>query len=147
MLNTPFREAVGSLMHVMVMTRPDIAYAVGQVAQFAQNPGKQHWRAVKRILAYLKKPQMLAYASIKLILHFQVFVTQIMLETFKLADPPAALLSSTMVVQSHGLVDVNNVSHYPPQKQNLLQLLRPQKKRYGYNNCCLKSTQPNYPRR
>jgi hypothetical protein len=55
MLNTPFREAVGSLMHVMVMTRPDIAYAVGQVAQFAQNPGKQHWRAVKRILAYLKK--------------------------------------------------------------------------------------------
>ena len=30
-----FREAVGSLMHIMVMTRPDIAYAVGQVAQYA----------------------------------------------------------------------------------------------------------------
>jgi hypothetical protein len=51
----PYREAVGSLMHIMVMTRPDIAYAVGQVAQYAQKPGKQHWRAVKRILAYLIK--------------------------------------------------------------------------------------------
>ena len=56
MQNTPFREAVCSLMHLMVMTRPDIAYAVGQVAQFAQNTGKQHLREVKRILAYLKTP-------------------------------------------------------------------------------------------
>lgn len=55
MKNVPYREAVGSLMHIMVMTRPDISYAIGQVAQFVQNPGKQHWRAVKRILAYLKK--------------------------------------------------------------------------------------------
>jgi hypothetical protein len=53
----PFREAVGSLMHIMVMTRPDIAYAVGQVAQCAQKPEKQHWRAVERILAYLIKCQ------------------------------------------------------------------------------------------
>jgi hypothetical protein len=55
MKTIPFREAVGSLMHVMVMTRPDIAYAVGQVAQYAQKPGKQYWRAVKRILAYFIK--------------------------------------------------------------------------------------------
>ena len=55
MKTVPFREAVGSLMHIMVMTRPDIAYAVGQVAQYAQKPGKQHWRAVKRIIAYLIK--------------------------------------------------------------------------------------------
>ena len=48
-----YRGAVGSLMHIMVMTRPDIAYAVGKVC--AQKPGKQHWRAVKRILAYLIK--------------------------------------------------------------------------------------------
>ncbi len=55
MKTIPFREAVGSLMHIMVMTRPDIAYAVGQVAQYAQKQGKKHWRAVKRILAYLIK--------------------------------------------------------------------------------------------
>ena len=55
MKTVPYREAAGSLMHIMVMTRPDIAYAVGQVAQYAQRPGKQHWRAVKRIIAYLIK--------------------------------------------------------------------------------------------
>ena len=49
----PYREAVGSLMYVMVMTRPDIAFAVGQVAQFCQNPGQAHWNAVKRIISYL----------------------------------------------------------------------------------------------
>ncbi len=50
----PYREAVGSLMYCMISTRPDISYAVGQVAQFSNNPGKAHWEAVKRILAYLK---------------------------------------------------------------------------------------------
>lgn len=50
----PYREAVGSLMYCMISTRPDISYAVGQVAQFSNNPGKPYWEAVKRILAYLK---------------------------------------------------------------------------------------------
>ncbi|XP_045027089.1 secreted RxLR effector protein 161-like [Daphnia magna] len=35
------------------MTRPEIAYAVGQVAQHCQNPGRLHWKAVQRILSYL----------------------------------------------------------------------------------------------
>lgn len=55
MESKPYKEAVGSLMHVMVMTRPDIAFAVNQVAQYSKNPGKAHWKAVKRILAYLHK--------------------------------------------------------------------------------------------
>lgn len=50
----PFREAVGSLMYAMVCTRPDIAYAVNQVAQFCNSPKRVHWEAVKRIFAYLK---------------------------------------------------------------------------------------------
>ena len=35
------------------MTRPDITFSVGQVSQYAQNPGKEYWKAAKRILAYL----------------------------------------------------------------------------------------------
>ena len=54
----PYQEAVVSLMHVMVMTRPNIAFAVGQVAQYAQKSEKQHWLAVKRILAYLIKTKI-----------------------------------------------------------------------------------------
>ena len=35
-------------------TRPDIAFAVSNVAKFSAQPTKQHWTAVKRILRYLK---------------------------------------------------------------------------------------------
>ncbi|KDR64976.1 hypothetical protein GALMADRAFT_82453 [Galerina marginata CBS 339.88] len=54
MRKIPYQEAVGSLMHIAVNTRPDIAFAVQQVAQFMSNPGQPHWKAVKRIIAYLK---------------------------------------------------------------------------------------------
>lgn len=53
MSSTPYREAVGSLIYVMTTTRPDIAFSVGQTAQYCQNPGPGHWNGVKRILAYL----------------------------------------------------------------------------------------------
>ena len=54
MENVPYMSAVGSLMYAMVGTRPDIAFAVGAVSRYASNPGELHWRAVKRILRYLK---------------------------------------------------------------------------------------------
>ena len=38
----PYASAVGSLMYVMVCTRPDIAYSVGLVSRFLSNPGKEH---------------------------------------------------------------------------------------------------------
>lgn len=50
----PYREAVGSLMFVATVSRPDITYAVNQASRFLNNPGKRHWMAVKRILRYLK---------------------------------------------------------------------------------------------
>ena len=49
----PYKEAIGSLIYLMMCTRPDITYAVGQAARFSQNPEKAHWSAVKRILSYL----------------------------------------------------------------------------------------------
>ncbi|KAH9761464.1 reverse transcriptase Ty1/copia-type domain-containing protein [Citrus sinensis] len=35
-------------------SRPDIAYGVGVVSRFMENPGKEHWNGVKWILRYLK---------------------------------------------------------------------------------------------
>jgi hypothetical protein len=52
---TKYRAAIGSLMHIMVCTRPDIAAAVGILSRFMENPGKEHWEGVMRILQYLKK--------------------------------------------------------------------------------------------
>ena len=45
---------VGALNWVVVATRPDIAFAVGKLAQFMKNPGCIHWEAVKHVLWYLK---------------------------------------------------------------------------------------------
>ena len=41
-VDAPFREAVGALMHLMTATRPDIAYAVGYVSRFMENPQVEH---------------------------------------------------------------------------------------------------------
>ena len=54
MSKVPYALAVGSLMYAMVCTRPDIAHAVGVVSRYMNNPGKEHWMAVKWILRYLK---------------------------------------------------------------------------------------------
>ena len=49
-----YASTVGSLMYVMVCTRPNIAYAVGVVSCFLSNPGRIHWEAVKWIMRYLR---------------------------------------------------------------------------------------------
>jgi len=45
---------VGSLMYAMVCIGPDIAHEVGVVSRYMNNPGKEHWMAVKWILRYLR---------------------------------------------------------------------------------------------
>ena len=52
-LKQPFREVVGSLMWLANMTRPDITDAVRAVARFTNEPGNQHWKAARKILAYV----------------------------------------------------------------------------------------------
>ena len=54
MASIPYSSVVGSLMYVMVCTRPDITYAVGVVSRLMVNPGKDRWEAVKWIFRYLR---------------------------------------------------------------------------------------------
>ena len=54
-----FKSAVGSLLYLSIMTRPDITYAVSNVAQFCVNPPKEHSIAVKRIMRYLVRTMCL----------------------------------------------------------------------------------------
>jgi hypothetical protein len=53
MKTIPYKEAVGALLYLSTTTRPDISYAVGQVAKFSQNSGVQNWKAVKKIIRYI----------------------------------------------------------------------------------------------
>ncbi|XP_075074757.1 secreted RxLR effector protein 161-like [Nicotiana tabacum] len=54
MSRVPYSSVVGSLMYVMMCTRPDICYVVGLVSRYQSNPGRDHWKAVNRIFKYLK---------------------------------------------------------------------------------------------
>ena len=49
MKNKPYAKAIGSLNYASITTRPDITYAVSQVAHYNSNPGTTHWTAVKHI--------------------------------------------------------------------------------------------------
>ena len=51
---TLYQSAVGSLLYLSTKTRPDITFAVSNVARYCQKPTQQHWSAVKRIFRYLK---------------------------------------------------------------------------------------------
>ena len=50
----PVREAVGSLLWLSTMTRPDITNAVRAVARYAHTPSERLWKAIMQILSYLK---------------------------------------------------------------------------------------------
>jgi len=49
-----YQEQVGSLLYLSVYTRPDLCFAVNQLAKHMSNPGEVHWTALRRCLRYLK---------------------------------------------------------------------------------------------
>jgi hypothetical protein len=50
---TLYRSIIGGLRY-LTHTRPDIAYTIGYVSQFMEDPREDHWTAVKRLLRYIK---------------------------------------------------------------------------------------------
>ena len=52
-----YSRILGSIMYVMNCAKPDIAYAVSKLSRFTSNPGKHHWKAIIRVLGYLKYTQ------------------------------------------------------------------------------------------
>jgi hypothetical protein len=51
--HVPYRAAVGALLYLSRVSRPDITFAVNQVAAHANKPRVAHWTAVKQILRYI----------------------------------------------------------------------------------------------
>ncbi len=52
-VNVPYRQAIGSLMWLMIGSRPDLAYAIGKLSQHSESPTEYHWTALKRVLRYV----------------------------------------------------------------------------------------------
>ena len=59
MSKTPYASAIGSIMYVMICTRPDVAYALSACSRYQANPGLAHWSSVKTILKYLRRTKEL----------------------------------------------------------------------------------------
>ena len=70
-------NAVGALMYLAVGTHPDIAFAVGKLAQFNSNPGRGHWQAVEHMFRYLKGTMdlKLTYRADKSLVPSHPFIT------------------------------------------------------------------------
>ena len=59
MSRIPYASAIGSLMYVMLYTRPDIALTVSVTSRYQSNLGEKHGTAVKNILKYLRRTKNL----------------------------------------------------------------------------------------
>ena len=51
---TMHRAVIGSLMYLMVCTRPDLAFVLSALSRHLKDPRKKHMQAAKRVLRYLK---------------------------------------------------------------------------------------------
>ena len=52
-LRSRFQTVIGSLLYLMLGTRPDLAFAVTKLAQFASNPSEEHLNRALYICRYL----------------------------------------------------------------------------------------------
>lgn len=50
----PYREAIGSLLYLATMLRPDISFCLNYLSRFNKKPMTSHWKMVKRVFQYLK---------------------------------------------------------------------------------------------
>lgn len=52
--NEPYRELLGTIMYIMLCTRPDLCFPVSYLGRFQQKPSSSHWKCLKRVVRYLK---------------------------------------------------------------------------------------------
>lgn len=51
----PYRELIGSVMYLMLATRPDICFSISFLSRFQDKATDEHWKHLKRLLRYLKE--------------------------------------------------------------------------------------------
>ncbi len=52
-IDVPYRQAIGSLMYLLIGSRPDLAFAVGKLSRYSEKPSQENWIVVKRIFRYI----------------------------------------------------------------------------------------------
>ena len=59
MENVPYRELVGVLTWISLISHPGIAFASRYLGQFSANPGCKHWKAALHVLCYLSGTRLM----------------------------------------------------------------------------------------
>ena len=49
-----YASAIRSLMYVTQCTKANISFAISELSRLTSNPSVEHWKAIGRILSYLK---------------------------------------------------------------------------------------------
>jgi hypothetical protein len=49
-----YSQIIGLLMYLASATRPDISFVVSKLSRFVSNSKDNHWRALERVMRYLK---------------------------------------------------------------------------------------------
>ena len=49
-----YAYVIRSLMHLMNISRPDIAYAACRLSRYTHNPNNDNWNALTRLMKYLR---------------------------------------------------------------------------------------------
>lgn len=49
-----YSNAVGSVMYLMICSRPDLAFSISVLSRYMSNPCEVHWEAMKWLLRYIK---------------------------------------------------------------------------------------------
>ena len=67
MSKIPYASAIGSIIYVILWTRPNVSYALSITSTYQSDPSESHWTAVKNILKYLRrtKDMFLIYGGLE----------------------------------------------------------------------------------
>ena len=55
-----YASVIGSLMYVAQCIRVDISFSISKLSRFTSNPSVEHWKAIGRVLSYLKNTKELS---------------------------------------------------------------------------------------
>lgn len=80
---TLYHSILGSMMYLMLCTRPDLAFAIGRLSKYSSNPTTEHLKAAKRLLRYTSKTRNVG-------LHFGPFTPKCQPTAFLFSDADLA---------------------------------------------------------
>src|ERR1700722_7392998 len=52
-IDVPYQEACGHILWPAIISRPDVQFAIGSLAQYTHSHATIHWNAIKRVIRYL----------------------------------------------------------------------------------------------